>query len=120
MPQFVILHHRLPPDSGRADHFDLMLEDGDSLLTWTLPELPSERKQQAEALPPHRRDYLIYEGPVSNGRGEVERVAAGTFEWIQREQQFLVVQLTAESISGRLTMRRCEEVEGQRWLIQVQ
>jgi len=32
---------------------------------------------EAERLPDHRQRYLAYEGPLSGGRGEVERVASG-------------------------------------------
>jgi len=31
----------------------------------------------APELPPHRRDYLDYQGEVSGGRGHVQRVAEG-------------------------------------------
>lgn len=34
----------------------------------------------AERLADHRRVYLEYEGPLSGDRGEVRRVASGTFE----------------------------------------
>ena len=33
----------------------------------------------AEELGPHRRDYLQYEGEVSGGRGQVTRIATGTY-----------------------------------------
>ena len=33
-----------------------------------------------EPLGEHRREYLTYEGPVSGGRGEVKRVAGGTYD----------------------------------------
>jgi hypothetical protein len=117
MPHFVILHHRLPPDLVRADHYDLMLEDGvTELLTWALPELPSGAAQQAEQLPPHRRDYLTYEGPISNNRGEVTRVAAGKFEWCERTELELIVQLSSEKLSGRLHLLRREGAEWLVWL----
>jgi hypothetical protein len=117
MPHFVILHHRLPPGSGRADHFDLMLEDSlTELLTWALPDLPGAEAQQAEQLPPHRRDYLTYEGPISNNRGEVTRVAAGEFEWIERTEVRWIALLSGETVSGQLHLLRRERAEWLVWL----
>jgi hypothetical protein len=101
--RFVILHHVLPPDSGRADHFDLMLErDADGpLLTWELPELPQFHSEYAaRQLPPHRREYLDYEGPVSGDRGHVTRKARGTCEWIEPT----VVKLTSETLNAVVTI----------------
>jgi hypothetical protein len=36
-----------------------------------------------DSLPPHRKEYLTYEGPVSQGRGAVQRVAMGLLRWIE-------------------------------------
>src|SRR5688572_19690852 len=55
MPRFVILRHEMPLDHNRGTHFDLMLEVGGVLRTWSLPELPATGKVVlAEALPDHR------------------------------------------------------------------
>lgn len=116
MPQFVILRHTLPAGSERADHFDLMLEDGPTLLTWALAEFPSSQLQSAEELPPHRREYLTYEGPVSNNRGEVARVAAGTFEWTLRNENEWIARLESSQLSGRLHLQRANEMNWRVWL----
>jgi hypothetical protein len=34
-------------------------------------------------LPMHRRLYLSYEGPISQGRGQVTRVGMGTLHWLE-------------------------------------
>lgn len=117
MPQFVILHHQLPPASERADHFDLMFEDGDSLVTWAIAELPSDRPQAAAELAPHRREYLTYEGPVSQNRGRVERVAAGSFEWLQRNELHWVAALQSTALTGELHLKRAEEKTWRLWMI---
>ena len=74
--RFVVQHHL-----GVAEpHYDLMIEDGEALATWTFRSLPGEGEGPWEGrpLPPHRKAYLSCEGPVSGGRGEVKIVAAGT------------------------------------------
>ena len=57
-----------------------MLEANGYLETWSLPKLPTaETTIHATKLAPHRMDYLSYEGPVSNNRGQVTRVMSGQF-----------------------------------------
>ncbi|MEO9592499.1 hypothetical protein [Rhodopirellula bahusiensis] len=88
----VVLHHRVPslsaqdPSAGgtvsRGDHFDWMFEvpgDGE-LWTFATPVIDLEPTEQIpmKRLPDHRRRYLDYEGPISNNRGNVTRIACGT------------------------------------------
>jgi len=76
MPQrFVILKHDHP-----FLHWDLLLEEASSARTWRLLRKPCLNEPiAAERLPAHRLMYLDYEGPVSNNRGMVQRVLAGTY-----------------------------------------
>jgi hypothetical protein len=77
LPRFVVLHH-----TGHGEpHFDLMLEvDGEAgLRAWRLSSWPPGPGMTVTPLPGHRRVYLEYEGPVSRDRGQVRRVAAGTW-----------------------------------------
>ena len=72
--RFVVLLHDHP-----LVHWDFLLEDGETLQTWRLPNDPCHQGvMTAEEIAPHRRIYLDYEGPISGGRGTVRRVAAGT------------------------------------------
>ena len=74
--RFVILHHQL--DDG--EHWDLMLEHADILLTWQLSREPVSRAClpiSARRIDDHRKAYLDYEGPISGSRGVVRRVDAG-------------------------------------------
>ena len=73
--RFVILKHDHP-----FLHWDLLLEEATSARTWRLLRRPCLNEPiAAEPLPAHRLMYLDYEGPVSNERGEVQRVLAGTY-----------------------------------------
>jgi hypothetical protein len=78
--RFVILRHQV----NGGEHFDLMLEpdDGGPLRTFQLARWPLAAGETCAApeLPPHRRDYLDYEGPVSGNRGHVTRITAGTWQ----------------------------------------
>lgn len=73
--RYVVLHHT----GVEAPHLDLMFETapGSMLRTYRLPQWPVSEGDVATALPAHRREYLHYQGPVSNDRGSVERIAEG-------------------------------------------
>ena len=51
MPRFVILLHECPLDFERPTHFDLMLEDGDTLRTWALESEPRAGEAIAAVFP---------------------------------------------------------------------
>jgi hypothetical protein len=73
---YVVLHH-----TGIADpHFDLMLlaPGCEKLLTWRITTPPTHWPPiSAERIADHRKDYLTFEGEISNNRGTVKRVAQG-------------------------------------------
>jgi hypothetical protein len=48
-------------------------------MTWRSPAWPIVQPTPLVRLADHRREYLDYEGPISNERGEVRQVASGTF-----------------------------------------
>ncbi|MGH7175792.1 MAG: hypothetical protein ACREJC_00300 [Tepidisphaeraceae bacterium] len=74
--RYVVLRHEGIPDP----HFDLMLETapGSKLATWRAPVWPIDGPVEIVLIGDHRREYLDYEGPLSENRGHVRRVDAGT------------------------------------------
>ena len=113
MPRFVILRHEMPPGRDRGLHFDLMLECGGALRTWSLPEMPmADKPIQAEALPDHRLAYLDYEGPVSGNRGSVSRVEEGEFEVLEESETLLRYRLAGRLLIGVLSLDRDEQRPG--------
>ena len=101
MPRFVVLQH----DHPERLHWDFMLDQGESLATWSLPMPPAVGQVlQALLLADHRRDYLDYEGPVSGNRGSVVRWDEGEFEWVERNSDCVVVDLRGGKISGRVRL----------------
>jgi len=110
MPRFAILRHETPPGSSRPLHWDLLLEDGDTLLTWALAEPPvAGRTIAAEALPNHRAAYLDYEGPVSGDRGTVTRWDAGTFQWRRRSGDEIAIELEGRILRAEATLTRAND-----------
>ena len=96
--RFVLLHHTGAPD---GDHYDLMLERDGALATWRLAS--ADVTGPAVRIDDHRLAYLDYEGPVSDGRGEVRRIEAGTYE---------VDSWSAERVRVRLASGRTIEIPG--------
>lgn len=89
------------------------------LATWNLFQLPfawgkalevteaevASLPMQAMQLPNHRVHYLDYEGPVSNGRGNVRSITAGDFNWIEATATRFEAELLAPSpLAGRLLL----------------
>ena len=117
MLRFVILRHKTPADYQRPAHFDLMLEHEGALWTWALEKLPTSGETvSAERLPDHRLAYLDYEGGITGGRGQVSRVEAGDFEWIDQTPAALEVRLLGTGISGVLRLAADGE-DARRWNI---
>lgn len=123
----VILLHT-PPKGGVDDaHYDLLVEppapflppDADRLWAARLPVPPCG---WADAgifpllrIPPHRREYLTYEGPVSGGRGDVKRVDGGSARTLVWTADAIVWEMNLRGFQGRISLRR---TAGEQWLVQ--
>ena len=96
MPRFAVLIHDHP-----ELHWDFLLEDGPVCRTWRLSSAPDHvRPVAAESIPDHRTMYLDYEGPVSGNRGTVTAFDAGTFDWMVRQPNSVVVRLSGRKLKG--------------------
>ena len=75
MTPYVILKHT----TETGVHFDLLLDLSGSgpLQTWQSETDPRLAGATFSRLPDHRRHYWTYEGEISEGRGQVERIAQG-------------------------------------------
>ena len=103
--RFVILHHRV--DGG--EHWDMMLEHGDVLLTWQLLAEP----RGADCLPitarrihDHRKAYLEYEGPIGEDRGDVRRIDSGGVEIEEITGESCCFRLSGGRMTGSFSLRR--------------
>ncbi len=103
MPRYVVLAHHTTPF-----HYDLMLEHGDVLATWSFDEPPGRDGQACRLIKDHRKVYLDYEGEVSGGRGRVERWDAGMYEGTIEEEE-AVVKFEGERLLGGWRLRRTGE-----------
>jgi hypothetical protein len=115
--RFAILMH-----TGHGPtHYDVLLECGEVLATWQcqadpthLAALPLACRRIAD----HRTAYLDYEGPVSGGRGEVERIEAGTWEPVETGEDRWRFALHGQRMRGTFELRRTNAAAGQ-WQLRV-
>ena len=122
MRRFAILLH-----TGQGqDHYDLLLEPpavspDAALATWQLDEslvtMAIGESQRGQKLPDHRRVYLEYEGPVSEGRGEVQRVAAGEYTLLEQHDGMWRIKLPAVAASAIFRLHRDGEATSNAWIV---
>lgn len=103
--RFVILHHRV--DGG--EHWDMMLEHGDVLLTWQLLTEPRGTDClpiTARRIRDHRKAYLEYEGPIGEDRGDVRRIDSGGVEIEEFTGESCCFRLSGGRMAGSFSLRR--------------
>ena len=95
MPRFVVLRH----EKDETSHFDLMLESGGVLLTFSFAGFPAAGAS-GERIFDHRLKYLDFEGGLAGRKGRVTRVDRGTFDLLSLADEALHVHLRGERLSG--------------------
>ena len=110
--RFVVQEHR----KDQGSHWDLMLEEGAHLATWQASLPPSEWSEiplSCQKIFNHRVKYLTYEGSLSNNRGEVRIVVAGTYQTLQITDTQWQVRLESDSIRGKLGLHKIRDDQWQ-------
>ncbi len=105
--RFVVQEHTTP----QGVHWDLMLERGEILMTFRLPEPPENALRHSlrvERIFDHALRFLTYEGPVQKGTGRVRIVARGTYQTLAEESDTITVDLSGDPLHGSFTLIRTE------------
>jgi hypothetical protein len=101
MPRFVVLEHV----KEAQNHFDLMLEHGGVLLTFSFAEFPAPA-MTCRHLFDHRIAYLDFEGDIKRGKGRVRRVESGRFDLLNLAADAIRVQLRGTRLQGVFHLTR--------------
>ena len=113
-PRYAILHHRL----SNGEHWDLLLETGDVLAAWQLPNQPTSRQTlplTAVRIADHRKRYLDYEGPISRNRGTVARFDGGEYDLQEQTDDCWIVDLRGHVLRGRFRLVRPASASRNTW-----
>jgi hypothetical protein len=107
MPRYTILEHDHP-----FLHWDFLVEVGTALRGWRLAHQPQEGLDIAvQTLPEHRLIYLNYEGPISGGRGCVQRWDSGTCTLIE-EGSLLQFHFQGQRLRGWARLEQASPTRG--------
>lgn len=110
-----ILQHTTPT----GVHHDWLIEDprlpdpqSPTARLWTAritappTDWPKLKRLHLTVIAPHRRHYLTYQGPISNNRGHVKRLAIGTCEVSLWSESRIVLTLKTETVTLDVEMQR--------------
>lgn len=109
--RFVVQEHTTPA----GVHWDLMLEQGEVLMTFRLEQPPRvvfDRPVAAVKIFDHPLRFLTYEGPVQKGTGRVRIVDRGTVGVSNEGPDAIALDLRGEVLEGDFLLTR---VEGTSW-----
>lgn len=108
--RFAVSLHQMPSHQSRPTHFDLFLEKEDFLMSWILPaQLSDQMNTFVTPNRNHRKDYLDYEGPISQDRGTIHRVQQGRLLWKQSDKNLVEALLRLDNRTYTLTIDRIGE-----------
>lgn len=105
MPRFTISHHT---GSKEGDHYDLLLEQGETLKTWRLDSPSFQTPQAAKQIKDHRRLYLDFEGEITGGRGVVKVWDTGTYLVDRWDEEHIRIALAGRQLRTRLRLDRTD------------
>jgi len=101
--KFVIQKHT----TGQDVHWDLMLEQDQTLQTYRLDKSPEQilhTPANAVKISDHPLKFLTYEGPVNEGRARVNIADAGTYRIINQPHNHIELELAGRTLKGKFTL----------------
>jgi len=108
--RFVVQEHT----TAEGIHWDLMLEQDGVLMTFRLEDEPAQslvHEIRAAKIFDHSLRFLTYEGPVQKGTGKVRIVDRGAYQYRNRSEDLLALELDGTLLKGNFTLTRIEGVE---------
>jgi len=105
MRRFVVQAHTIE----NKTHYDLMLEEGETLKTWQMELPPDQVPQTVAQIQDHRLIYLEYEGEISNNRGVVKIWDKGLFEIKHSDETIWEIFLKGTILNGNYLLYRIHD-----------
>jgi hypothetical protein len=86
-----------------------MIDQGNTLATWSFPSHPKNGSPfplEGKKIQDHRSQYLEYEGPISKGRGRIEKVDQGPLQILQSSPKNWILEFQGHDLSGIYVLER--------------
>ena len=112
LQRFVIQEHTKPDER----HWDLMLEHADTLQSYRLDRPPAEILDctaVAEKIFDHPMKFLTYQGPVNDGKGNVQIADAGTYRVTDSTGSNIKLKLEGKILTGDFILTHIKENQWQ-------
>ena len=106
--RFVIQKH----SRGDDVHWDLMIEQEGVLATWRIDVRPEElagKTVAAEKIFDHELRFLTYEGPVNNGKGNVEIEDCGSCHIQTNNADKITGRFDGKCVNGEFTLKQIQD-----------
>jgi hypothetical protein len=105
--KFVIQKHT----TADSIHWDLMLESGNTLLTWRLDKNPAEIDSPSKTVKifDHPLKFLTYEGPVNKGKGRVRIADTGICQILQENNENIELNMSGRILKGKFSLLHLKE-----------
>jgi bifunctional non-homologous end joining protein LigD len=104
-------------------HWDLRLQQGETMPSWAVPKCIPESKEDGNRLgikvEDHDLDYADFHGHIPEGQygsGQVELIDIGPMEVIKWEDRYIKVRLNGQHYKGVWSLRN---TKGKNWIIRV-
>jgi len=114
MPRFTLSLHA---GGKEDDHFDLFLEQGETLKTWRLKSVNFVPPQPATPIKDHKKTYLDFEGEVSGKRGHVKIWDTGTYSADLWSDDRIQIAIQGRQVRGRLVLQKSKEKDDDAWTV---
>ncbi len=114
--QFVVQRH----ETDQSVHWDLMLEQTETLATWHVPFPPEQIAAQPlaiERIGDHPKRFLAYEGPLRRHPGSVRIHDRGTYTLISQSENAWLVSIAGEALAGTFRLDCIAEPGSAAWRI---
>jgi hypothetical protein len=102
--KFVVQKHQ---KESEPTHWDLMLESGGILETYRVslpPEDWGKKTIEAVKIFDHPLKFLSYEGPVNNGKGQVDIADIGTYRFIKNDENQKLISFSGKQLHGKFQL----------------
>ncbi len=105
-----VIHHHICED----EHYDLMIEDNDSLKTWRIGQkdlsiLIDGHEIRGQKIKDHRKEYLSFEGQINSGKGRVEIFDSGKLVFIDNDINKIRCKFHGKIFRGEITISEQQE-----------